>query len=61
MIVQVNGKLRDRIEVAAGIDDSAAKEIALQSERVAAYTKDKQIIKVVYVPDRYLVSIVVKH
>ena len=60
MVVQVNGKLRDRIQVSAEIGDKDAKEIALNSERVAVYTQGKKLEKVVYVPTRYLVSIVVK-
>ncbi len=36
MVVQVNGKLRDRIEVAAGISDDDAEAVALASEKVAA-------------------------
>ncbi|MGH9117399.1 MAG: leucine--tRNA ligase [Acidimicrobiales bacterium] len=35
MVVQVNGKLRDRIEVAADIDDADAERLALASARVA--------------------------
>ncbi|MEX2599537.1 MAG: class I tRNA ligase family protein, partial [Dehalococcoidia bacterium] len=60
LIVQVNGKLRDRIQVPAAISEEDAKRAALESERVTPYIDGKAVDKVVYVPARYLVSIVVK-
>ena len=59
LVVQVNGKLRDRITVPASITEAEAKNIALSSQRVKPYIEGKQIIKVVYVPGR-LINIVVK-
>jgi leucyl-tRNA synthetase len=60
LVVQVNGKVRDRISVPAGVSEEAAREAALASERVRPYTDGKDIAKVVYVPARTLLSIVVK-
>jgi leucyl-tRNA synthetase len=60
LVVQVNGKLRDRIAVAAGISEDDAKQTALASDKVRAYTDGKSVDKIVFVPGRYLVSIVVK-
>ena len=57
LIVQVNGKLRDRIEVEAGIDDEKAKELALASEGASRFTDGKEIKKVIVVKGR-LVNIV---
>jgi leucyl-tRNA synthetase len=37
MVVQVNGKVRDRIEVPAGIDAAEAERLALASDKVAAF------------------------
>ena len=37
MVVQVNGKVRDRLEVDAGIDDAEAERLALASQKVAAF------------------------
>jgi len=37
MVVQVNGKVRDRIEVPADIDEATAEAIALASDRVSAH------------------------
>jgi leucyl-tRNA synthetase len=58
LVVQVNGKLRDRVTVPAGISEEAAKEQALASERVRPHVEGKQIRKAVYVPGR-LVNLVV--
>ena len=60
LVVQVNGKLRDRIQVPADIAEADAKELALASERVRAHTDGKAIDKVVYVAARHLISVVVK-
>ena len=57
LVVQVNGKVRDRITVPAGIDDDEARRLALESERVRAYLKGEPR-KVIVVQGR-LVSIVV--
>lgn len=58
LVIQVNGKVRDRIEVDAGIDEPRAKEIALASESVQKFISGKELRSVVYVPGR-LVNIVV--
>ena len=58
LIVQVNGKLRDRIEAPADISEEAAKELALASEKVKAHMDGKEIRKAIYVPGR-LVNLVV--
>jgi leucyl-tRNA synthetase len=58
LVVQVNGKLRDRIEVPAGITEEAAKELALSSARVKPHVEGRELRKSVYVPGR-LVNLVV--
>jgi leucyl-tRNA synthetase len=57
LVVQVNGKLRDRIQVAAGIGEQEAKQAALASEAVQRHLGGKQPRQVIYVPGR-LVNIV---
>ena len=57
LVVQVNGRLRDRIEVPADISEENAKARALESDRVAVHTEGKQVRRVIYVPGR-LVNIV---
>jgi len=58
LVVQVNGKVRDRLEVPAGIDEAAAQELALASPRVQSYTEGKSLSKTIFVPGR-LVNLVV--
>ena len=58
LVVQVNGKVRDRIEVPVGIDPAAAQELALSSPRVRPYTEGKTVNKAIYVPGK-LVNVVV--
>jgi len=58
LIVQVNGKLRDRINVPANISKEEAEKVALASPGAAPYLEGKEIRKVVVVPGR-LVNIVI--
>jgi leucyl-tRNA synthetase len=58
LVVQVNGKLRDRIEVPAVITEEAAKELALSSARVRPHVEGRELKQSVYVPGR-LVNLVV--
>jgi leucyl-tRNA synthetase len=59
LAVQVNGKLRGTVDVAADADESTSVETAKQSEKVAAYLEGKTIVKTIYVPKK-LISFVVK-
>jgi len=58
LVVQVNGKLRDRLTVPAGVSEEEAVKFALASEQVQKYLEGKTPISVKYVPGR-LVNIVV--
>ncbi len=58
LIVQVNGKLRDRIVVPVDISQGDAEKIALASPGAAPYLEGKTVKKVIVVPGR-LVNIVV--
>jgi leucyl-tRNA synthetase len=58
LVLQVNGKVRSRLEVPADIGEERARELALSDERVQHYLDDKPPRKVIYVPGR-LVNIVV--
>ena len=49
LVVQVNGKVRDRVTVSAAITEDEAKEVALSSERIRAFVKNGPR-KVIYVP-----------
>ena len=58
VVVQVNGKLRDRIKVAADADKQAIEGAALSAENVQKFIADGTIRKVIVVPGK-LVNIVV--
>ncbi len=59
LVVQVNGKVRDRLTVPASITEEEAKKTALASERVQSFTSGKELVNAVYVPGR-LLNLVVK-
>jgi leucyl-tRNA synthetase len=58
IVIQVNGKLRDKVQIQAGTEKEEIEKIALQRERIKKYTSGKGIKKIIYVPDK-LVNIVV--
>ena len=58
MVVQVNGKLRDKIFVASDVTEDEAKETALEGEKVRSFIEGKEIKKVVFVAGR-LINIVI--
>jgi leucyl-tRNA synthetase len=58
LVIQVNGKLRDRIEAPADVSEDMAKELALSSPKVRPHVEGRQIRKSIYVPGR-LVNFVV--
>ena len=57
--IQVNGKVRDRIQVPVDMDDEAVRSLALATEGAKRHTAGKQIDQVIVVPRR-LVNIVVR-
>jgi leucyl-tRNA synthetase len=59
LVVQVNGKLRDRIEVAVDAPEEELLERARESENVARHLDGKEIVKEVVVPGK-LVNLVVR-
>jgi len=59
LVVQVNGKLRDRITVPVSITETEARGIALERQRVKAYLEGKKIVNIIYVPRR-LVNVVAR-
>ena len=58
VVVQVNGKVRDRLHVAAATGEDELLALALASERVQAHVDGKELRKTVVVPDK-LVNLVV--
>jgi len=60
LVVQVNGKLRDRITVPASITEAELPQLLLdRAKRVDAYLEGKKVLKRIYVPGR-LVNFVVQ-
>ncbi|MBU2499829.1 leucine--tRNA ligase, partial [bacterium] len=59
VVVQVNGKVRDQLQVAPDADQETVKAMALDSPKIRQWTEGKQITKTIYVPGK-LVSVVVK-
>ena len=57
--VQINGKLRSRIRVAAGTTEAEIRARALADEKVVQHLNGRQVVKVIVVPQK-LVSIVAK-
>ncbi len=58
LIIQINGKVRDSIEVKAGISQNEARELTLGQKKVKNYILDKEIKRVIFVPNK-LINIVV--
>jgi len=58
LIVQINGKVRDRVQVAVDVDEETARMLALETDGAKRHTSGKTVRKVIVVPGR-LVNIVV--
>lgn len=59
IVVQVNGKTRDKIETTLDVDNEELKKTALNCERAKPFLEGKEIVKIIVVPKK-LVNIVVK-
>ena len=59
IVLQINGKVRDKIVIAANLDRDAMQKAAMEQPRVQELTAGKKIVKVICVPKK-LVNIVVK-
>ncbi len=58
MVIQVNGKLRGKIQVSAGTDKDGCEAMAMKNEQVLRFIGDQTVKKVIVVPDK-LVNIVI--
>lgn len=58
LVIQINGKLRDRIKVATDISEKEAKKISLESKKVKNFIAGKEIQKIIFVKGK-LINIVV--
>lgn len=57
--MQINGKLRDTLELPVGLDQSAILAAARASEKVARHLEGKAVVKEIYIPGK-LLNLVVK-
>jgi leucyl-tRNA synthetase len=58
VVVQINGKVRERLTVPRDLEEEKLKELAFASRRVQKYTENKNLRKVIVIPNK-LVNIVV--
>lgn len=59
VVLQINGKVRDRVKIAADLDREAMERLVTELPRAKELTDGKQVVKVICVPGK-LVNIVVK-
>jgi len=59
LVVQINGKVRGKLTLPAGINEEEAEKAAFADERIKAQVEGKSIVKQIYVPGK-LLNIVVK-
>ncbi len=59
IVVQINGKVRGRLIIPAGLDAAAMQAKALTDERVVLALAGQQVLKAIIVPDK-LVNLVVR-
>ncbi|MGI8551228.1 MAG: leucine--tRNA ligase [Dehalococcoidia bacterium] len=59
LVVQVNGKLRERLTVQPGLSEEAATRVALESPKVATLLNGKQLQRAIYRADRLINLVVV--
>jgi leucyl-tRNA synthetase len=58
LVIQVNGKVREKVEVGVELKEEELKEIALNNEKVLKWIKEKEIRKVIFIPPK-LINIVI--
>lgn len=54
LIIQVNGKLRGKIDIVAGLSQEEVKKRALGEEKISPWTKGKSIKKTIFIPDKLI-------
>ena len=58
LVIQVNGKVREKVEVGVELKEEELKEITLNNEKVLKWIKGKEIRKVIFIPPK-LINIVI--
>ena len=59
VVIQINGKVRSKVQLAAGTSKEEMEKAAKSASRIKELLKDKTVIKIIVVPDK-LVNIVVR-
>ena len=59
LVIQINGKVRDQIEVTPGLSETDVRPLVLERPKVQAALNGGQVRRLIYVPDK-LVNLVVK-
>jgi leucyl-tRNA synthetase len=59
LVIQINGKVRDQIEVALGLSEADVRPLVLAQPKVQALLNGHEIVRLIYVPNK-LVNLVVK-
>ncbi len=59
LVIQINGKVRDKILMAPKVSESVVQKMVLAREKIKTYLKGKKIKKIIFVPDK-LINLVVE-
>jgi len=59
LVIQVNGRVRDSVEVNAEIDEAEANRLVRESEKIKKWLEGKEVVRVIFVPGR-LINVVVR-
>lgn len=59
LVVQINGKVREKLTVPVDISEEQAKKAAFEQEKIKSYVEGKNIVKIIYVPGK-LLNIVIR-
>ncbi len=59
VVIQLNGKVKEKLNIANGLDKASFEKIAMESEQVKKLIEGQEIVKIIAVPDK-LLNIVVK-
>ena len=58
LIIQINGKVRDKIEVPSGISEKEASDLVINSEKIKKWLQGQEIKKTIFVPGK-LINLVI--
>ena len=58
LVIQINGKVRDRLKVSADISEEEAEKVSLESEKIKKWIEGKEVRKIIFVKGK-LVNVVV--